>query len=111
MQGVNLALFFLCVPLLWSQRIKHPKYAYGMLAFVGLIFSLGTIANGLALYVNQLTYIDDRNYPGGPAAFAIEQNSITVNIVATAFYFINQWLQDGLLVCSLLRARMDSFTD
>ncbi|EIN10132.1 hypothetical protein PUNSTDRAFT_35722, partial [Punctularia strigosozonata HHB-11173 SS5] len=99
--GLNVALFLLCAPLLWAQRKRSPKYAYSMLAFVCTTFGLATIANGLALYINQLTFIDERNYPGGPAAFAIEQNSITINIVAIAFYLFNQWLQDGLLLYRL----------
>ncbi|EIN05001.1 hypothetical protein PUNSTDRAFT_75406 [Punctularia strigosozonata HHB-11173 SS5] len=101
--GLNLALFVQCVPLLWAQRKKDPKYSYAALLFVGLIFSFSTIANGIAMFMNQLAFVDDRNYPGGPAVFASEQVPITqnLNLVATACYFFNQWLQDGFLLYRL----------
>ncbi|EIN10129.1 hypothetical protein PUNSTDRAFT_43150 [Punctularia strigosozonata HHB-11173 SS5] len=101
--GLNLALFVQCVPLLWAQRKRDPKYSYAALLFVGLIFSFSTIANGIAMFMNQLAFVDDRNYPGGPAVFASEQVPITqnLNLVATACYFFNQWLQDGFLLYRL----------
>jgi hypothetical protein len=94
------ALYFMSVPALLAQRKRDPKYTYGTLAFISLLFSFGTISNGIALFMNQLAFIDFRNYPGGPAIFASSPVPQTekLNIAATAFYFFNQWLQDGFLV-------------
>lgn len=96
--GVHATLFFLTATLLWEKRHIRPKYTYGMLGYITLVFILGSIGAGCALRLNEVAFVDDRNYPGGPGAFDVEQNSITFNIVGTGAYTVNTWLADGLLL-------------
>jgi len=68
------------------------------LIFICILFVLGNIGNATTIVFGQKTYIDDRNYPGGPSAYFVEQSTNWSCVVANAVYIVNSWFQDGLLV-------------
>lgn len=45
-----------------------------------------------------MTFIDDRNFPGGPAAFNEAYYPYGVNFAANTTFVILNWVADGLLV-------------
>ena len=45
-----------------------------------------------------MTFIDNRNYPGGPGAYNVAQSTNTVAVICNSVYIVNSWLQDTLLV-------------
>ena len=51
------------------------------------------------MYLNQDAFVNNRNYPHGPAQFEIEQYDLTYNAVCTVVYIVGTWFTDGLLVC------------
>lgn len=96
--GVHATLFFLTANLLWEKRRTQARHSYAMLAYITLVFILSSIGAGTAMHTNEQAFVDDRNYPGGPGAFDIEQNSLTIDIVGTGAYMVNAWLASGLLL-------------
>lgn len=50
------------------------------------------------MYQSQFVFVDNRDFPAGPAAFAILSQTNRLNIVCTAVCIIGGWLQDALLV-------------
>jgi len=48
--------------------------------------------------LNEIAFVDDRDFPGGPGAFDTEENSIPFVIVGTGAYMVNTWLADTLLL-------------
>lgn len=50
----------------------------------------------------QLTFIDNRNYPGGVIAFLGVEFGLPVNIVSLASYITGNIMADALLVSKLL---------
>lgn len=73
-----------------------------MIAYITLNFILGSIGNAANIKFNEMVFIDDRDFPGGPNAFFTQQNSVTINVLAYAVYIVNTWTQDGLLVSGVI---------
>ncbi|TCD68387.1 hypothetical protein EIP91_010896 [Steccherinum ochraceum] len=97
--GVQLTLFLLCFNHLWSERKdKTRTRTYFWMVYIVILFSLGTIGNAVNMRITELSFVDNRNFPGGPSAYEVELNFIPLNIAGTAAYIINGWLQDGLLL-------------
>jgi len=68
--------------------------------YVVLLFIMGNIGNGTNIKVGELTFVDNRNFPGGPNEY-FSQGGGTVGLTCNVIYIINTWFQDGLLVKNL----------
>jgi len=69
-----------------------------MMAYCCLIFTLATIGFAMNVKFIQMTYIDYRNYPGGPNAFTFEQYTLPINVTTVAVYVLMNWFSDGLML-------------
>lgn len=69
-----------------------------MLAYVLALFTTSTVVIGCNVRINELMFIDNRAFPGGPNAWYEHFFDIPVSIVANAAYIIGNCLADGLLV-------------
>ncbi|KAJ7048680.1 hypothetical protein C8F01DRAFT_1213631 [Mycena amicta] len=94
--GVHLTLFVECVQALRARR--EGRRNRELLLFVCILFVLGNIGNATNIVFGQKTFIDDRNYPGGPNAFFVEQSTNWSAVVCNSVYIVNSWFQDALLV-------------
>ncbi|KAF7328672.1 hypothetical protein MSAN_02468800 [Mycena sanguinolenta] len=99
--GVHLTLFFQCVPALCARKSGHRNRE--LLIFVFILFILGNLGNATTLIFAQKSFIDDRDYPGGPGAYFVEQSADWTVVVCNSVYIVNTWLQDGLLARQLYR--------
>ena len=82
---------------------KKSRKTYALMLHTSSSFILSTIFLGSSAVNDQLTFIDDRNFPGGPNAFTIAEYSITVNLLGNICAILMTLLADGLLVrCPLL---------
>lgn len=95
--GAHFTLFFLCFWLLWKERYKTPK-TYFFLAYISFAFTLGTYAVAISSLMTQYAFIDYRNYPGGPSAFAARQFSFGIETVGEFSSTIGNWCVDAILV-------------
>lgn len=59
---------------------------------------MNTIWTGTSAYGLQLTYIDNRNYPGGILAFLGVEFSLPANVLSLAALVAGNILADALLV-------------
>lgn len=105
--GVHLTLYLLVV----QHLILHPTrksavagsgskhhVSWTLVAYISWNFLLGTFGIAAEARFNQLTFIDDRNFPGGPDAFIATMYSDFVNMFGTAAYVVLNWFADGLVV-------------
>ncbi len=76
-----------------------------LLVFVVLIFMLCTIFVGTAMQFTQQAYVDQRNFPGGPAAYERNQYCLSIDLVANITLVMSCLLADMLLVRVLLLLR------
>ncbi|KAH9947996.1 hypothetical protein B0H21DRAFT_286767 [Amylocystis lapponica] len=77
--GLHVAVFFKAV-----EAAFRMKSGLRWIPLAVALFALATINICRSISFNELAWIDDRSYPGGPLAFFAEQQSLPVNVAATA---------------------------
>ena len=107
--GVHFTLYLIVL----QHLLKHPtqrvgsagkaKISWGLVLYITWNFILGTFGIAAEARFNQLTFIDDRNYPGGPNAFVAAQYGDFANMFGTFALVILQWFADGLVVSGIDR--------
>ncbi|KAJ6564481.1 hypothetical protein B0H19DRAFT_879739, partial [Mycena capillaripes] len=95
MAGVHLTLFFQCVQALYVRNSGHHNRELSI--FVCILFALGNVGNATNIILGQKTFIDDRNYPGGPNAYFIGQSTDWSAVVYHSIYIVNSWFRDALI--------------
>ncbi|EJD50831.1 hypothetical protein AURDEDRAFT_159973 [Auricularia subglabra TFB-10046 SS5] len=95
--GVHATLFFITISLLAKKKRSHWK-DYNWLTYVLVLFTISSIANYGQLKFTQMIWIDNRNYPGGPSAYLVEQQTAFEAKLVVGGYMVNGWLQDGLIL-------------
>ncbi|KZT33318.1 hypothetical protein SISSUDRAFT_993197 [Sistotremastrum suecicum HHB10207 ss-3] len=91
-------LYLICLNLLLEKR-KSEKFN---LAYSTILFALVTIGNAGNIWTDQVVYIDNRNFPGGPNAFGEVYYSLPVTVMGFAAFILATWMQDGFLLYRFL---------
>lgn len=79
---------------------------WGLVVHTTLMFSIVTVATSVGLQLQSISYIDNREFPGGgelppgPIGYKYVVGSEPIYIIPNTMFQINQWLADGLLVSS-----------
>jgi len=84
--------------LLWPRSGRERNYYLAAYTFV--LFALGTIFMGMNGYWLGRCFIDNRNFPGGPEAYANAMYSTAVPLATNSTFIIANWLADALMVSS-----------
>ncbi|EJC99624.1 uncharacterized protein FOMMEDRAFT_93135 [Fomitiporia mediterranea MF3/22] len=95
--GIHLAVFATTVNFL----VKVPsrgKISWPYLTFVVALLACGTIQLAVLIKTDEMMFIDDRNYPGGPIAFGMADFSDPIQTTGDAAYIIANILADGVLI-------------
>lgn len=101
--GILCCVTVLCMHELLSRRETTPRLRwYFNLGYVSLLFVLGTLGGAVQTLIAQRAYIDNRNYPGGPAVYLATHYNTPINVFGFACYVVATWLQDGFLVSAML---------
>lgn len=69
-----------------------------LIAYISTIVLLGTLFMGSLAEFTQLAFVDNRNYPGGPAQYETDMFSIPVDEMGNVSFVLANWLCDGLIV-------------
>jgi len=93
--GIHIAVFYKCITTLLR---KNDKSCFKWIPFIAGLFVLGTANIACSLHFNQLAFIDERQYPGGPAAFLTEKQSDSANVGAVATSIIMMIAADIFMV-------------
>ena len=86
-----------CVFMLARKLRKFTWQNVLLLVYVVLVCSLSIIYAGATIQLAQQTFVDDRNYPGGPAAYQIE-SSDRLSFLGDVCIVVSAMLSDALLV-------------
>lgn len=100
--GVQLVLYIACMRILYRRESRLSATSYFLMSLITVLCAMDTIWTATSAIGLQLTYIDYRNYPGGPLAFLGIEFSMPVNIVSLASYITGNIIADALLVRRLL---------
>lgn len=97
--GVELTIFSQCMTLLIKQtKSSNIKKNMPLIAYICALFICGTIFMGAAANMARLSFVDNRNFPGGPAMFETVMFSIPVDNMGNVAFVVANWLADGLMV-------------
>ncbi|KAF5347960.1 hypothetical protein D9756_010216 [Leucocoprinus leucothites] len=93
--GVHLVLCTWCILLQLQNKKTRLEWLY--LAYVSLLFIMGSIGNATNIKVAEMAFVDQRNFPGGPAGFFATGGG-PIGLTCNVVYIINSWFQDCLLL-------------
>ncbi|KAJ3574045.1 hypothetical protein NP233_g2016 [Leucocoprinus birnbaumii] len=93
--GVHLTLFIWCMGILIQK--KRSTRDYGLMVYAILLFIMGNIGNGTNIKVGEDTFVNFRNFPGGPNAYFATGGG-PVGLTCNVIYIINTWFQDVFLL-------------
>ncbi|KAJ6490171.1 hypothetical protein DFH09DRAFT_1208884 [Mycena vulgaris] len=100
--GVMFTLWSICVYFLLQQirtSSRERVRSVVFLVYISLLFVLGTIYLATTTLATQLSYVQNHNFPGGPAAYNnFVLFSEPVGILSNVSYILANWMADGLLV-------------
>ncbi|KAI0259602.1 hypothetical protein BC834DRAFT_962042 [Gloeopeniophorella convolvens] len=97
--GSAFTLFAICLNILVKQTNRtNIKIKGAFIAYITILFILGTIFMAASAEFTQLAFIDNRNYPGGPAAYENAMFSIPVDMAGNVAFVLTTWFADALLV-------------
>ncbi|KAI0060428.1 hypothetical protein BV25DRAFT_1807362 [Artomyces pyxidatus] len=94
--GIQLMLYGACVRILWKRQRSHLTIF--LICYISVLCAMNTIWTGTSAFGLQATFIDNRNYPGGPYGFLLVEFSLPFNVLSLASYIIGNVLADALLL-------------
>jgi hypothetical protein len=97
---MHMMLYLFCLHALLR---RSDKVAWWSIAYITALAIAVTITDAANIRYTEMVFVDYRNYAGpdglsGPIGFMLEEFNAPAEIVSFVFYFISQWLQDGLLL-------------
>ncbi|KAF8151342.1 hypothetical protein B0H34DRAFT_126251 [Crassisporium funariophilum] len=101
--GVVVTLFFLNFVLL-KDRIRaesssvRRKQNTALLGYISVMFLLSTLTMASQAEYTQLGFIDNRDFPGGPAAYQKLMFSIPISNLGNVCFSLMNWLADVVLL-------------
>jgi len=95
--GIQFVLYCMCTKALWKRDPRTP-FTNFLMVYIFILNAMNTIWTGTSAYGLQLTFIDYRNFPGGPLGFLGVEFSFTSNVLSLAALIAGNVLADGLLL-------------
>lgn len=98
--GMSTILFFMSFHLLRMRPSRNAKAAsnwkkrMALLVYITIIYILSILYMAGLLQFTQQSFIDDRNYPGGPNMYEEVEFSIPVDMLANVIMVILTWMCD-----------------
>ncbi|KAF5342598.1 hypothetical protein D9611_002007 [Ephemerocybe angulata] len=96
--GVLFTIFVQCIVQLRKTGSSRERHSWALMAYSCLLFTFATLGFVGNTRFIQMTYIDYRNYPGGPNAFGFEQYTLPINMLGLVCYVMMNWFADGLML-------------
>ncbi|KAJ7220986.1 hypothetical protein C8J57DRAFT_1094976 [Mycena rebaudengoi] len=97
--GIHMTIFAIVTyyTLLARKRSTSRMWIFWLL-FNTLLFTLGTINLACSIRFNENAWINEREYPGGPFSYMIEQGSLPFMTLGNTASILASFLSDGLLL-------------
>jgi hypothetical protein len=98
--GVVVTLFCMCFSVLYRQAATRERSRQRIIlwVYICIVFILNTLFIAANSKFTELAFIDDRNYPGGPAQFENDMWSIPIDEVNNVVFVLQNWMNDGMIV-------------
>ncbi|KAF9467150.1 hypothetical protein BDZ94DRAFT_1156726 [Collybia nuda] len=99
--GALLMLYMQLVQVLLI-RPKRGRTFWAIVTYSAFMFPLATLDIAGMFKFSEMSYVDNRNYSGGPAAFYRDRSSEAVNVMGLVSGTILPWIGDLLMLYRLL---------
>ena len=76
----------------------RSRSSAGVIVYMTLLFSMGTLLYAGDFATSTQAYVDNREFPGGPAAYVDYIYSKPLFSMTNASFIIEVWLSDALMV-------------
>jgi hypothetical protein len=104
--GAMVTIAAMNLPYLIGKKSRNLKSNWWLLLYIVAMFILGTLFLAGDIVMSTKAWIDNRNFPGIPAAglppgpngYVLVEFSAPQTMMANAAYSIQSWLADGLMV-------------
>ncbi|RDB26406.1 hypothetical protein Hypma_006563 [Hypsizygus marmoreus] len=96
--GILFVLIVQALQSLWQKPRTPGQRSWWLILYVICILILATVGVGTNAKFIQMTYIDYRNYPGGPNAFTFDLYGAPINVADFTAFVLVDWLTDGMMV-------------
>ncbi|KAG7100299.1 hypothetical protein E1B28_002074 [Marasmius oreades] len=98
--GVALTLLLVCA-ITFRRNLRNSRAGLYQMLYISFMFILGTIYIASNARTMELSYVLNRNYPGGPAQYSYYIYSQPITIVGLVAFFGANWMSDALLLWRL----------
>lgn len=102
--GLVVVQFFRCMDVFFGSAKKRSGSDWAILAYVGALFTFGTVYTATNLNLQSVSYVNNRNFPGnddfppGPLGYQWSIHASGLSIVPNLMFMLSSWLADGLLI-------------
>ena len=100
--GIVIIVFFKCMAALLNPDYRRGEpIKWGIVSYTALMFSIVTVGTAAQFYVQSISYIDNREFSGGPLEYQLAIYSEAINVIQNVAFALSNWLADGFLVSRL----------
>ncbi|PPQ71932.1 hypothetical protein CVT24_007906 [Panaeolus cyanescens] len=101
--GVVLTLYCICIYTLVLQFIEGSRRRHIIFSgiYITVMFACGTVYCAANARLTQLAYVNFRNFPGGPAVYALYEFNTPISIAGATAFMMTTWMNDALLIWRL----------
>lgn len=97
--GIHIVVFAtVTYYILLNRSMGKSRMWIFWLVFNALLFAMGTINLACVIRFNENAWVNDREYPGGPFSYLIEQQSLPFMTLGNVASILASFLSDGLLL-------------
>jgi hypothetical protein len=96
--GAIFVLSILAFQQVWMRRTFSPARRLFWISYISVVLMLSTLIAISNAAVTQMSFVDDRNFPGGPAVFEEMSFTIPLSDLGNACFLIANWLMDAMMV-------------
>jgi hypothetical protein len=96
--GLHAVVVWLCFSSLWPKVSFRQPRSITTLAFIFVLFAMGTLNFSGNTAISQLMFVDNRMYPGGPTVYLMEHYDAPINVMGNAGYIVANFFTDATLV-------------
>ena len=103
--GIVVIVFFKSMAALFDPDHRRGETVkWGIVSYTVAMFSLVTVGTAAQFGVQSISYIDNREYRGGPLGYQLVIYSEAIDVIQNITFSLSVWLADGFLVSRLLDA-------
>lgn len=96
--GIQLTLYLSCAIFLWSDRRARSARFLFLLGYITVLILIATFFAAVQARTTEETYVDNRNFPGGPWQYFLSTEYLPINVMFYSTFIAGTFLADLLMV-------------